>query len=221
VITEASIKLAPIPPITHTSAIPLQRIEQGVQLGNRILGSSLIASSVLLFHKVEDPNWRAKDILLYSLQGTREDVIAETAIVDQMIHDFGIDEAIPIDDMGTSLWANWIQKHSSNHILYRLGIPTKEINVLLSSPIAASLDNMEYIYDLPHGLIYAKAVTEIAPLRREISNLSGYSMVLNPTALPESDFDRWGYQPESIEMMRAIKAKWDPKNLFNRDAFIL
>jgi hypothetical protein len=31
--------------------------------------------------------------------------------------------------------------------------------------------------------------------------------------------DRWGYRPEAIDIMRTLKARWDPQNIL--EGFIL
>jgi FAD/FMN-containing dehydrogenase len=33
--------------------------------------------------------------------------------------------------------------------------------------------------------------------------------------------DRWGYEPEGLEIMRRLKAQWDPQGILNPGEFIV
>jgi len=221
VITEASIKLTPLPRASYTVAVPIKRIEDGIELGSLLLKTSLVASSILLCHSVENPGWRATDLLLYSMEGLAEEVAAETRVVTEFLQEMGYGESDHFDGSGTDLWADWIRKNSDDYTLFRIGIPPKEMKNLLSGPNNSAIKNSEYIVDLPSGLIYMKGIVDISPLRQEISRLNGYAMVINPSSLPSSEFDSWGYTPESIGVMQTIKSKWDAKGLLNPKSFIV
>jgi FAD/FMN-containing dehydrogenase len=42
--------------------------------------------------------------------------------------------------------------------------------------------------------------------------------VLNPSS---GTSGVWGYTPDSLDLMRALKARWDPRGLLNPGTFIV
>jgi D-lactate dehydrogenase (cytochrome) len=221
VITEVSIKIAPIPRASWTLALPFERIEDGLRIGSELLKTSLVASSILLCHKIENPDWKSRNILLYSLEGSQEDVEAEILAVRGILQNMQIEDPDRLSVSGTDLWANWIKGNVEDDTLLRVGIPPKTMHNLFLSPIKEELENSAFMYDLPHGLIYAKGITDLPALRQEISQFKGYATVINPNAMLDGNLDVWGYQPQSIKLMQAIKSKWDPKDLLNPNHFLV
>ncbi|HEX9118797.1 MAG TPA: hypothetical protein VGA61_22210, partial [Anaerolineae bacterium] len=57
-------------------------------------------------------------------------------------------------------------------------------------------------------------------VRREVRQRAGYS-VLNGPAAQASPATVWDYSPDSLPLMRALKARWDPGARFNPYAFIV
>jgi len=54
-------------------------------------------------------------------------------------------------------------------------------------------------------------------LRRPALALNGYAMVMDMPETPATGYhtlDRWGYQPQAIDVMHRLKAQWDPQGIF-------
>jgi hypothetical protein len=74
-------------------------------------------------------------------------------------------------------------------------------------------------------LLYARADLDgstsdawLANVRKPALGLGGYAVVM---ATPHSGLGRWGYTPDGLELMRAIKQRWDAKHILNPGEFIV
>ena len=68
------------------------------------------------------------------------------------------------------------------------------------------------------GLDAASSASWLAALRKPALGLGGYAVVM---ATPHADLDRWGYTPDGLELMRAIKNRWDANGILNPGDFVV
>jgi len=93
--------------------------------------------------------------------------------------------------------------------------------------LADVASGLAYVAVRPAGIEEAQAWVE--GLRRLALAAGGYVVVMDaPEAwLCRGDpcgrplLDRWGYQPEALDMMRALKARWDPASILNPGVFMV
>jgi D-lactate dehydrogenase (cytochrome) len=221
VITEISLKLAPLPAATFTLAVPITSVQAGLKLGSHLLQSTLIGSTLLLNHRPNGHPDGAPFQLIFSAEGSAEDVEAESEAIHSTIQKFGYDNSHQLVYSGMDFWNQWIGEDFRNETLVRIGIPTRTANSLLSNKLISTLADSEFLVDLPHGLIYRKGFNRISQIRQEIAVWNGYALVTNPGSVPSNSIDTWACTPESISVMRSIKEQWDPKGLLNPNGFIL
>ena len=58
-------------------------------------------------------------------------------------------------------------------------------------------------------------------LRQPAVALDGYAVVMDLPEHWQGKLDRWGYQPEAIDLMRGLKGRWDPEGILNYGEFIV
>ena len=60
----------------------------------------------------------------------------------------------------------------------------------------------------------------LSELRGRLAALGGYAVVEDAPAALGSSLDIWGPPPATIELMRGLKAQWDPQNILNRGRYV-
>jgi D-lactate dehydrogenase (cytochrome) len=104
----------------------------------------------------------------------------------------------------------------------RAGVPPKDLPALSQGLLRSMppLGTISSIADLANGLFYIRGYEDgLDMLRKRAKTLGGYAVAL---AMPHGwTMDRWGYMPESLYLMQAIKERWDPQGLINLGAFLV
>jgi glycolate oxidase FAD binding subunit len=49
----------------------------------------------------------------------------------------------------------------------------------------------------------------------------GYAFVMSSDGVDDGEFDPWGYTPETLTLMRCLKARWDPAGCLNPGMFVV
>nr|HET6900977.1 FAD-linked oxidase C-terminal domain-containing protein [Ktedonobacteraceae bacterium] len=123
--------------------------------------------------------------------------------------------------------ANGAAKNLSIQVIVRVGVPPKDLPTYINDQ-AALLNTGTFLADIANGLLYAmlaphgvqEAASWLEQLRQPALALDGYAMVMNMPGTPEipatsyHTLDRWGYQPQAIDVMQRLKAQWDPQGIF-------
>lgn len=171
--------------------------------------------------------------LLYTAEGLAEDVQAELQQVRETLRSqqrAGIDakEPIEIDGMsGTDLWSDFLGQ-AANSIHVRAAVPVRDLPSYVqdqSSLLAAA----PFLVDFAGGFVYCLLPAQegdlvmktVEQLRAPALQAGGYAVVTHvPPAWPEM-LDRWGYRPETLDVMRELKARWDPAGILNPGGFVI
>jgi D-lactate dehydrogenase (cytochrome) len=77
------------------------------------------------------------------------------------------------------------------------------------------------VADLASGLLYARGVGDLALLPRIALAMGGYAVGLPAPGAAADAQDNWGYTPESMELMRALRQRWGADGLLNPGAFVV
>jgi D-lactate dehydrogenase (cytochrome) len=123
----------------------------------------------------------------------------------------------------------------------RAAVASKDLSRLMSRLIPA-LGATPYVADIANSMLYlvAEHPGQLALVRQCALALGGYAVVVDagpqpqparhvpeagregePAQATEAGLDRWGYVPQSLALMRKLKARWDPDALFNPGAFLV
>ncbi|MEW5719363.1 MAG: FAD-linked oxidase C-terminal domain-containing protein, partial [Chloroflexota bacterium] len=215
--TDVTFKLVPFPRARATIVVPVDDLNKGVKLGMRLLRVCLVASSLLLCHGCTIPGSASRFNLVYTVEGVPEDTQAELVEAQAVIKSEGLaeiaDGALP---SGSDVWARWVNTAAQSGTLARAGVPPKDLPSVLNA-IAPALRDAHAIVDFASGLIYAHDAP-VETLRRVARAVGGYAIVLSAPQPPQ---DVWGHKPDGFDLMRALKARWDPRGLCNPGAFIV
>ncbi len=226
-LTDITLKISAQPRARRTLLIPVDDLRAGLPWARQACALALIASAVILCKGCERPELpSALYWLAYTAEGLPEEVEAELRQVRQKLQLTGGPAALETETLsGTDLWAELLGSAPEHALQVRIGIPAKDIITYLEAQ-AALLNKGTFIADIPSGIIYSiaagslsknlgEAQAWIEALRQPALATGGYAFV---TSLPESwrgVIDRWGYRPDGWEIMRALKARWDPQSILN------
>ena len=99
--------------------------------------------------------------------------------------------------------------------------------------LAGALNEGALLADMGNGLVYAvgthvetaeEARTWVETLRcwrQPALEMDGYAVVMDMPGDWRGEIDRWGYQPEAVDLMRGLKRRWDPEGILNVGEFII
>lgn len=225
-ITDVTLKLAPQPRARASLIAPVHVVSQGLSWCSDLLQVCLTASALLLFKSVDDDP-AAPYTLIYSAEGVQEDVNAELDQAREVLHRAGATGLLQVDKpSGSDIWADWVRSAASQPgqqgarlPLARLGLPPKELPRFLVEQ-GLKLDSPDWLADIASGQLYLKGEFDLPGLRQASLGLGGYAILL-AAAEGSGTVDPWGYTPEGLDLMRGIKAAWDPQGLFNPGAFLV
>ncbi len=217
-ITGLSLKLAPLPRARASMIVPVDSLAQGVALGGVLLPVCLVASALLLCRGCDLTGASSPYALIYTAEGMPEDVAAELAQVRTVVRAAGITVLAEVDEpSGSDVWAARLGAVLSSETSLRAGVPPKDLPRLLVD-LAPTLAGAAFIADFANGLLYVQGVADVETVRRPARAAGGYAVIL---AGPSAASDPWGHTPDGLDLMRGIKAKWDPAGLCNPGAFIV
>ncbi len=221
VITDVTLKLAPLPRARASLIVPVDDLALGLAWGARLLRVCLVASALLLCRGCELPGTSAPYALVYTAEGCAEDVQAELAQARSVLQTGTADALMQIDaPSGSDVWANWMQTAAPGDTVLRAGVAPKDMASFVAS-LQPALAAAPFIADLANGLLYART-HEIAAVRGPALEAGGYAVVLSGgQRIGQGTGDTWGYTPEGLDLMRALKARWDVSGLCNPGAFIV
>jgi len=231
-ITEVTLRLAPLPRTRRSLLIPVDDLASGLSLSQSLRGLSLVASGILLFAGGARPPGVSPSpyLLVFTAEGHLQDISAELSAVWAELKSAAINDVFETDSLaGTDLWAELLSCTSS---YARIGLPPKEMPAYIeanaSTLIGKEAGTTPYVADFASGLIYLPLtrMDRLSRLRQSAVALGGYAVVMPPcrragTAQGSSLIDVWGYTPETLPLMRRLKACWDPAGCLNPGLFLM
>ena len=126
------------------------------------------------------------------------------------------------------MWSEFIRSADAAPCLVRMGIPPRHLGVYWSMVAAAARASAAWCCDVANGLLYAALapgeedarLAWLDNVRQPALALGGYAVVMAVAGARSPELDRWGYRPDGIDLMRRIKARWDPAGILNPGAFV-
>src|SRR5262249_37453630 len=159
-------------------------------------------------------------------EGLDEDIAAETEALTTLLREANAPALIKMDNLtATAQWASFLAEGGEQATLVRIGIPAGRVGDYWGQLAPAAQAQAAWCVDVGNHLLYARADLDaatsaswLAPLRKPALGLGGYAVVI---ATPHEEVDRWGYTPDGLALMRAIKQHWDPKGILNPGEFLV
>lgn len=228
-IVDVTLKLIALPRTKRTLLISLDDLSDGLMLGRRLLPLALNASAITLNKGYSSANIAQSTYLLaYTAEGMPKDVQAELDQVRQELHEVGSPEVVEVEaPTGTDIWSMILGQDMHKALQVRIGIPNRNVAMYIQDQ-ANCLNAGSFSADISNGLIYASKEFEeradasmwLETLRKPALVTEGYAIVIDMPTTLQSKIDRWGYQPEGLNLMKALKARWDPRGILNPNTFI-
>jgi hypothetical protein len=217
----------PLPRGRRTLALPVADLPQGLAWAAATVSTWLVLSSAVLCSGVDLPGvGDAPYALLFTLEGLDEDIAAEEEAMRGALASAGAPPLSPVDNLNaTAEWANFLKRGGDQATLVRVGLPPGRVAGYWGHLSPAIQAQAAWCVDVGNHLLYARAghdaaatATWLATLRKPALGLGGYAVVM---ATPHATLDRWGYTPDGLELMRAIKDRWDPTGMLNPGDFVV
>lgn len=218
-LTDVTFKIVPMPQVQRTLVVPVEEYARGIAWAQALTQRALLASAITLCagYTPDSPY-----LLVYTADGPTDDVEAELAQVRQTLADAGAPAPTERDISGTSMWREVLHADASGAVQVRAGVPPAVL-AEYASAAAAPLEMGDTVFDVPHGLVYAVARHGDASAARSWMHMlrlpalerNGYAMVLDAPAAWLPALDRWGYESDALDLMRTLKARWDPAGILN------
>ena len=228
IIVELSFKLAPIPPAADSVVGQFADVEAARTVANTVVHSSLspLAIELLGPGAAAAAGLPRASLLVFRVGGYPQAVERQVRDLSALIVQHGGQRV----DASSTTWDD----------LARMRVTARQRDVVLkaAAPISASATLVDILSKRLEGLeplVWSHAGSGVAyaacnpptaelltGLRREVAALSSNaSLVIErcPTVLKES-IDVWGDPGASIALMRAVKAKLDPKNTLNPGRYV-
>ena len=226
IITELTFKLRPLPDRSSTIVLTSQDRPALFQFAKLMLASGLLPASVVLTRRLFKPSppLMADDVMLVRFTDSEAAVEHQVAWVMQ-----AIDEnyrAITLnDEQAGEAWSD-VADFNTRNIRVRLSVPLSDVQAVFEKTL---LDHMNSVAaaDIGAGIIRlsfaddGQVVDQIARLRASAAEVNGTVMIEKaPTGVRQAA-DAWGNVGSTADIMRSVKAKFDPQSLLNPGKFVL
>lgn len=226
-LTDVTLKLTPLPRARRTFALPVADLAQGLRWAAVTVPTWLVMSSVVLCSGVDLPGASdAPYALLFTLEGLDEDIAAEVEELRAALAVVNAPRLVESDTLhATPAWARFLAGDADSRVtLVRVGLPPGRLHDYWAQLPAAAQAQAAWCADVGNHLLYAHADLDntrtaawLATLRKPALAMGGYAVAM---ATPHADLDRWGYAPDALETMRAIKGRWDAQGVLNPGEFL-
>ena len=219
-VADVTFKLTPMPRACTSLLVPVDDMGRGLLLASRLLRVCLVASAVLLCRGCEVSGISAPYVLIYTAEGLKEDVAVELAQARDVLQAEGVAGVTQLDLAGSEVWATWLGAASPAETTLRVGVAPKDLLRVLTG-LVPTLGAASFMADLANGQLYARHVQDVQAVRQSAHVVGGYAVVLNTPPDRRDALDVWGYTPDALDLMRELKARWNPGGWLNPGAFIV
>lgn len=211
-ITDVTLKFFAQPRAKRTLLVQGDTMQQLLQSARRVLPLALTASAVVVCKSEESTRSSATSMLLYTAEGIVEDVEAEL----KQVRDTVEATVYEVDMPGIDVWVHTL----ASGTVVRVGVPPKDLPMYMH--VHQELYNEMYSADMSSGCLYAVKATGtedevrawVEALRQPALALQGYAVVMR-LAEGIHNVERWGYRPQSLDVMQRLKRRWDPADILH------
>ena len=229
-ITDATLKIIPLPRARRTLLIPVSDLRLGLEWSKACLALAWVSTGIVfgrLKHTL--PIETAPFFLAYTAEGQPEDVASELRLVRARLADLGA--AAPVEIEGRAamdLWAQQLASASGKQLLLRIGLPPRELANYISIR-KSQLQSNDFLVDIASGMIYTASYSNdlgeaqvlLDELRKPALAVGGYTVIMNTPDNWIGKLERWGYPSQTLELMKQLKLRWDPAGILNPGVFLV
>lgn len=226
VITELTFKLRPLPDSNATVVLTAKHHASLLAFAGRVIASELQPASVFLTKRL------VSDLSASSAETERlfirfiDNAAAVRHQVDWIRHEIGddLDVTVLIDDDSESLWRHVadIDQRAANAV--RISVPASNVGsrlVSLTMPgCAAAVDFGLGIIRLSFDGDEKQTVETIKQMRSQAAESGGTLFVERASSGVKQEVDAWGNGYDAYDLMRSVKAKFDPESVLNPGRFV-
>ncbi len=230
IITEVTLRLFPILENAQTVLITgdSEPIDQAIQL---LKSSALtpLKADLLSASLIKDLNLGNKIGLLVQFQGIIESINYQSEQLINIAKNLNLkSEILPqdqVDNVYNKINQLLAEINSDHAVTCKTGILPSFAVQMLTKLAELSLIKERGMIHLGSGLgrIYLeqeKLLNGVKTMREYCQENQGYLIVLDAPLRVKKEFDNFGYNGNAKTMMKQIKQKFDPQNMFNPDIFI-
>jgi FAD/FMN-containing dehydrogenase len=175
--------------------------------------------------------------LAFTAEGHPADVAAQIELTRRTLLSAGAEQAVETELDATGLWE---QVLADGAFVVRAAVAPRDLAGLLADT-GAELAGHMCVVDVPGGTLsvagsngaQAQPPAFLSTLHAAAGKLGGHAVLMAgprrwlraPTSRPPMQAGQqpraWGPEPESLDLMRKLKARWDPAWILNRGEFIV
>jgi D-lactate dehydrogenase (cytochrome) len=225
-ITEITLKLIPTPIIKRNLLIIGSDLDRLIKWGLAIYRISWISSGLVISPVPPDIADKGQYILIFSVEGHPSDVSSEIQSAQSTLESLGVNDYIESNE--TSASEQWGKTMSRGNFVIRSCVLPSDLQSFICH-LDESLLNNPFVIDIINGtmtMAFQNSKMEDAELilsiiRQSVNIFGGYTIAVVTPRCWLKKLDLWGFKPESIDIMQALKNRWDPTGIVNPGEFIL
>ncbi|MEX1019435.1 MAG: FAD-linked oxidase C-terminal domain-containing protein [Litorilinea sp.] len=241
VIIDVTLKLVPQARARRTFVVDVPSVAQGLAWAAQSAAQWFVTTAVVLTansaadgaaDSAADTAYR----LRFTLEGLAADIEAEVAELAAALAQTGATLS-PADSQSstseiadaTEAWRIFLAGADGDAIRVRVGMPSMQLGAFWDDLPAPLRTGLPWCFDAGNHLAYtmltgdaATCAQQLARVRESAEWLGGYAAVTDlPASQNDTDLDRWGAPPATLDIMRGLKACWDPQGILNPGAYVV
>jgi D-lactate dehydrogenase (cytochrome) len=220
-ITEVTLKLFPRPRFRRSLLIRVPNLEAGLAWASAAQRSAVICSGIVLVSEYAGDLPGSGYTLVYTAEGHPADVAAETQAAHRMLESVGAPSPIETDE--TDAAREWERVAASGDFVARIGLPACDLMNLISSIDLSQVGKTFAIDALNSTILLADEPSRAGEMllrMRRLTGPQGYALMEAGPRQLLGQIDAWGDSRSAHHLMRALKLRWDPADVLNRNEWI-
>jgi glycolate oxidase FAD binding subunit len=222
IITEATVRVAPVPETAATIIIS-GTFESVMEFANWLAESQLLPAAVVLMNAPQPGRWQ----VAAWCEGLTEHVVRHTRDAELMAQRLGVTAETLQDRAHRELWHRVCDfPLETGHCVHRVTLPRSAVAPYLHALPTLGAPMPEVVSDLVIGTVWLSwpandySVSLLPRLISDAQARRGHAILFAAPARLKEAIDVWGPPPASHPLMRKIKQQFDPDGLLNPGRFL-
>ena len=217
VISEATVRLAPLPETTGTLVVS-GAVADVQQFASQLSRSRLLPSAVIL--RVEGSHWQ----VAVRLEGFAETVARSERDLEGVAGKLALKPEILNRAEHSALWRSIEDFPLQSKLVFRVTLPRAELFPLVQT--VSSWENVTIVADAIVGTVWIAAAPNVTAARQflELASIArdrrGHAIIFSAPVELKRGVEVWGEAPATLSLMRGVKHQFDPNDLLNPGRFL-